>query len=104
MMMDGEGTNIQRLTHNHIKDYAPEWSHNGKSVYFISETDSGHVLFNLNLDTHHLQPVLMLKDLGFGYSVSPDEKSVVYCRVKENRYSIRVWDFKMEREVVVIGE
>jgi len=74
--VDGSGT--RRMTANPANDAQPRWSHDGKSVYFLSARSGSQQVWRLAVDGGEAEPVTSLPLGVDALKVSPDGKFLVF--------------------------
>ena len=104
MLMNADGSQVQNLTNDTIKQWAPSWSKDGKTVYFLSETDSGQFVCSLGLKDKKLNTLHKLEGTVQMASISPDGKYITYAAERENKQAIYIWDINKRTELKLTGD
>jgi Tol biopolymer transport system component len=104
MVMNADGSTIQNLTKNKVRDIAPSWSHDGHSFYFISETSEGKALFKQKIKTGKPKQICLLNEGVIRVSISPDEKFLAYAAARENKSAVYILDIRKNSEQKIIGD
>ncbi|MBK9985142.1 MAG: PD40 domain-containing protein [Saprospiraceae bacterium] len=104
MSMNADGSNIQNLTKNNVRDISPSWSPDGHSFYYLSEVAAGKALFKQKIKTGKRKQICMLhKDMN-RVSISPDQKYLAYAAERENKSAVYILDIRKNSETVIIGD
>lgn len=77
-LMNADGSAQRKLTANPAADYAPQWSPDGKNIYFLSTRKNGAQLWKLSLEGGEPE---QLSDLSTGVDnvkISPDGNGFLY--------------------------
>jgi Tol biopolymer transport system component len=85
-MMNGDGSNVQRLTEHLGNDGSPTWSPDGTLIAFVSERDGATALYFLDIITQQQSLVKTEKQpAGFRSSISwsPDGQWIAYSDSKD---------------------
>jgi len=76
-LVGADGSGLRQLTRNDASDTSPNWSPDGKSIYFLSTRGGSSQVFKLSLEGGEAQPVTSLPlDVG-SFLVSKDGKTLV---------------------------
>ncbi|MCY4091631.1 MAG: hypothetical protein OXF62_12490, partial [Caldilineaceae bacterium] len=77
-VMDSDGSNVVRLTHDSADDYSPEWSPDGSRIMFLSDRYDRTELYVLNADGSNVS--LLVSDFSGSRSLvwSPDGKRIAF--------------------------
>jgi serine/threonine-protein kinase len=80
-VMNADGTDQRRLTHEQSNDFNPAWSPDGKRIAFTSQRDGGFDIFLMNADGSEQRALTRFTALGLGAvepAWSPDGKRIAF--------------------------
>ncbi|MEE2637658.1 MAG: hypothetical protein VYE68_10535, partial [Acidobacteriota bacterium] len=86
-VMQADGSNVRRLTHDGGWDGSPAWTPEGEAVVFYSERDGEPRIYRLGLDGSTLRPVSAVDVAALSPAVSDDGR-VAFTRRRNNRWAI----------------
>lgn len=80
-VMNPDGTNQTRITHNNLHDEQPTWSPDGTKIAFVSERQSGgYAIFVMNGDgTNRTEVTSKQLNPDFSLSWTPNGKQIVFA-------------------------
>ena len=101
-VMDRGGTNIKNLTNNNVQDSTPQWSKNGKAIYFMSDRDGSPNVYAMNANGTKVRKIADGKMVTNPF-ISPDEKYFAYTKEVEGKWGLYIYEIKSRKERLVIG-
>jgi len=101
-VMHKDGTNMKNLTNNNFEDSTPQWSKNGKTIYFLSNRDGSKNIFAMNADGTKVRKMADGKMVTNPF-VSPDEKHFAYTKEVEGKWGLYVYEIKSGKERLLTG-
>ncbi|MBK7392300.1 MAG: PD40 domain-containing protein [Chloracidobacterium sp.] len=101
-VMDKDGTNMKNLTNNNVQDSTPQWSKNGKTIYFMSDRDGSQNVYAMDADGTRVRKVADGKMVTNPF-ISPDEKHFAYTKEVEGKWGLYVYEIKSAKERLLIG-
>ncbi len=101
-VMDKDGTNLKNLTNNEVEDSTPQWSKNGKTIYFMSKRDGSPNVYAMNADGTRVRKVAEGKTVTNPF-ISPDEKYFAYTKEVEGKWGLYIYEIKSGKERLLIG-
>jgi len=101
-VMDKDGKNLKNLTNNNFEDSTPQWSKNGKTIYFMSGRDGSPNIYAMNADGTKVRKVADGKIVSNPF-ISPDEKHFAYSKEVDGKWGLYVYEIKSGRERLLIG-
>lgn len=101
-VMDKDGTNPKNLTNNEVEDSAPQWSKNGKTIYFMSNRDGSPNVYTMNPDGTKVRKIADGKIVTNPF-ISPDEKYFAYTKETEGKWGLYIYEIKSGKERLLIG-
>ncbi len=104
MIMDDDGSNQHTLVANIGPEVALTWSHDGKTIYYITKKDQSVILYKMSVDKKSSEPVLTLSGTIYSISVSSDEKLALYAAEREKKHAVYIQDLKTKTERQIIGD
>lgn len=81
-VMDQNGANNTRLTHNDVLDYSPHWSPNGEQIAFISGESGQEDIWLMNSDGTKKRNLTPDNREEISLSWSPDSNQIVFSSRK----------------------
>jgi len=101
-VMDKDGSNLKNLTNNGAEDSTPQWSKNGKTIYFMSRRDGSANVYAMNADGTKVRQIADGKIVTNPF-ISPDEKFFAYTRESEGKWGLYIYEIKTGKERLLIG-
>lgn len=101
-VMDIDGANLKNLTNNEVEDSTPQWSKNGKTIYFMSKRDGSANVYAMNADGTKVRKVADGKIVTNPF-ISPDEKYFAYTKEVEGKWGLYIYEIKSGKERLLIG-
>ncbi|MFN0277383.1 MAG: DPP IV N-terminal domain-containing protein [Pyrinomonadaceae bacterium] len=101
-VMDKDGKNLKNLTNNEVEDSTPQWSKNGKTIYFLSKRDGSPSVYAMNADGTKVRKVADGKIVTNPF-VSPDEKYFAYTKEVDGKWGLYIYKVKSGKERLLIG-
>ncbi|MEP7287918.1 MAG: RHS repeat-associated core domain-containing protein [Chloroflexota bacterium] len=77
--MNGDGTDVQRLTSDPAVDGQPTWSPDGTQIAFFSARDGNWEIYVMNADGSHVQRITHNNVVDEQPAWSPDGKQIVFA-------------------------
>lgn len=102
-VMDKDGTNLKNLTNNEVEDSTPQWSKNGKTIYFMSKRDGSQNVYTMNSDGSNVRKIADGKIVTNPF-ISPDEKYFAYTKEIEGKWGLYIYEIKSGKEQLLIGK
>ena len=103
MIMNADGSDARTLVSYIGSEVALTWSHDGKTIYYITKKDQAVILYKMSIDKSSAELVLTLSGTIYSISVSPDEKLVLYAAEREKKHAVYVQDLKTKTERNILG-
>lgn len=101
-VMDKDGKNPKNLTNNDVEDSAPQWSKDGKTIYFMSTRNGSQNVYAMNEDGTKVRKVADGKTVTNPF-ISPDEKYFAYTKEVESKWGLYIYKIKSGKEHILIG-
>lgn len=101
-VMDKDGTNMKNLTNNNVQDSTPQWSKNGKTIYFMSDRDGSQNVYAMDADGTRVRKVADGKMVTNPF-VSPDEKHFAYTKEVDGKWGLFIYEIKTAKERLLTG-
>ncbi len=102
IVMDRDGTNIKNLTNNEFEDSTPQWSKNGRTIYFISKRDGSTNVYAMNADGTKVRKVADGKIVTNPF-ISPDEKYLAYTKEVDGKWGLYIYEIKSGKVRLLIS-
>ncbi|MGB7202460.1 MAG: DPP IV N-terminal domain-containing protein [Pyrinomonadaceae bacterium] len=102
IVMDRDGTDLKNLTNNDVEDSTPQWSKNGRTIYFISKRDGSTNVYAMNADGTKVRKVADGKIVTNPF-ISPDEKYLAYTKEVDGKWGLYIYEIKSGKERLLIG-
>lgn len=104
-LMNPDGTDQVRVTHNKAFDVSPMWSPTGEQILFTSDRDGGRDLYLIDADGKNVKRVFDKSEDRSGPTWSPDGKQIAYTRREQGKWFIYIAsiDGKKEERVAIGG-
>ena len=104
-LMNPDGTDQVRLTHNKAFDVSPMWSPTGEQILFTSNRDGGRDLYLIDADGKNVKRVFGKSEDRRHPTWSPDGKQIAYTRREQGKGFIYIApiDGKKEERVAIGG-
>lgn len=84
-VMNADGTNLINLTKHPAKDYAPDWSPDGRQIAFASNRDGNREVYVMNADGTNLINLTKHPASDGGPDWSPDGQQIVFVSGRDKR-------------------
>jgi TolB protein len=91
-VMDADGTNLRRLTHDRADDYAPAWSPDGTRMVFTSDRTGNEDLFIMDADGRNARNLTNHPASDYRAAWSPDGRRLVFTSDRSGSEEIYVMD------------
>lgn len=101
-VMEKDGKNLKNLTDNNFEDSTPQWSKNGKTIYFMSMRDGSPNIYAMNANGTNARKIADGKIVTNPF-ISPDEKLFAYTKEVEGKWGLYVYEIKSGSERLLIG-
>lgn len=101
-IMDKDGKNRKNLTNNEANDSSPQWSKNGKTIYFMSDRDGSDAVYAMRADGSNFRKIADGKIVTNPF-ISPDEKYFAYTKESGGKWAVYIYEIKTGKERVLIG-
>jgi TolB protein len=101
-VMDKDGTNLKNLTNNIVEDSTPQWSKNGKTIYFMSKRDGAANVYAMKADGTRVRKIADGKVVPNPF-ISPDEKHFAYTKEVNGSWGLYIYEIRSGKERLVIG-
>ena len=101
-VMDKDGTNLKNLTNNNVQDSTPQWSKNGKTIYFMSDRDGSPNVYAMNANGTKVRKIADGKIVTNPF-ISPDERYFAYTKEVEGKWGLYIYEIKSGKEHLLIG-
>jgi TolB protein len=102
LVMDKDGKNLKNLTDNEANDSNPQWSKNGKTIYFMSDRDGAPNVYAMNADGSNVRQVADGKIVTSPF-ISPDEKYFAYTKDVQGKWGVYIYEIKSGKERLLMG-
>ncbi len=79
-----DGSDEQNLTHQAGSSWSPEWSRDGRFIYFTSNRDGTRQVFRMRPDGSHIENISRNHDETSEYALSPDGRYIVFSSYLDN--------------------
>jgi Tol biopolymer transport system component len=104
MIMNADGSDIRSLVSHLEGEVAPFWSHDGKTIYYLTKQDTIHILYRMAIDKAKPEPMLTLLGVIYSVSISPNEDYVTYAAERNKISAVYVMNVREKTERKIIGE
>lgn len=101
-MVDADGGNLKNLTNNNLADAFPNWSKDGKTVYFLSNRENAFNIYRMNRDGSNVQKVTD-GSLVSEPVISPDEKFFAFSKKVNDKWGIFIYDLQTKQVRLIVG-
>jgi Tol biopolymer transport system component len=101
-VMDGDGTNVRRLTPVGSSDYFPQWSPDGKKIAFMRSSDGDAEIYVMEPDGSDVVRLTDNDAFDVAYFWSPNGEQLLFTSDREGTGTIYVMEFDGS-EVRAIG-
>lgn len=101
-VMNTDGTNQRNLTNNDVEDSSPQWSKNGKTIYFMSGRGGSPNVYAMNTDGSNIRKIADGKIVTNPF-ISPDEKFFAYTKEVDGKWAVYVYEIKTGKARVLVG-
>jgi Tol biopolymer transport system component len=101
-VMDKDGKNLKNLTNNNFEDSTPQWSKNGKTIYFMSMREGTPNIYAMNADGTKVRKIADGKIVTNPF-ISPDQKHFAYTKEVQGKWGLYVYEIKSGNERLLIG-
>ena len=89
-LVNPDGTNFEVMDKHPERDFAPQWSPNGKRLLFTSVRDSHHELYQLKIKNQKLKKITNTNFDSEDGDYSPDGKSIVFSSNRQGNSDLFV--------------
>jgi len=86
-IVDASGNNLKQITYDSTRSLYPEWSKDGKKIYFFSRRDTENKvdeIYSINLSNNQTDRITNWPTHNFAPALSPDQKYLVCATSIEN--------------------
>lgn len=97
VLVDMESGTVERLTHDRAIDQNPQFSPDGKQLFFASDRTGIFNIYVLDLGTRALSQVTNVRTGAFMPAVSDDGKRLVYVGYSAEGFDLHAMDLDPER-------
>jgi len=101
-VMDKAGTNLKNLTNKNVEESTPQWSKNGKTIYFVSKRDGSPNIYAMKADGTKVRKIADGRIVTNPF-ISPDEKYFAYTKDVEGKWGLYMYEIKNGKERLLIG-
>ncbi len=101
-VMNRDGTNLKNLTNNEFEDSTPQWSKNGRTIYFVSRRDGAPDIYAMKADGTKVRKVADGKVVTNPF-ISPDENCFAYTKEVGGKWGLYIYEIKSGKERLLIG-
>lgn len=84
-LINGDTTNVERLTNNEATDYGINWSPDGKYILFYSDRSGNEEVWRMNSDGSFPINLTNAPSSERAASYSPDAKTIVFTSDRDNK-------------------
>jgi TolB protein len=102
VVMDRDGSQPVDLTRNNANDSSPQWSHNGKTIYFMSDRDGSPWVYAMKADGTDPRKIAAASVVANPF-VSPNEKYFAYTKEVDGKWGLYIYEIKSRKERLLIG-
>lgn len=95
-----DGAAVQQVTTTGLDEMGPNFSRDGKSVFFTKKENDRYYIWNVNLETS----ILTQYTEGFTPSLTPDGNKMVITRNNRGRGEIWLIDLKSGSETLILND
>ena len=100
-VMDDDGSNVKRLTHNNVYDAHPRWSPNGKYIAFERDQERENNeqnldLFLMNLNGTQVRQLTTYTGIDINPAWSPDSQNLAFTSTRDGATSIHTIDIETQ--------
>lgn len=100
-VMDDDGSNVKRLTHNNVYDGYPRWSANGKYIAFERDqkrenNEQNLDLFIMNPNGTEVRQLTTYTGIDVDPAWSPDSRHLAFTSTRSNHTSIHSIDIETQ--------
>ncbi len=103
VVTDKDGSRPTNLTRNNASDSNPQWSRNGKTIYFMSDRDGSPGVYAMNSDGTDQRKIADGSVVTNPF-VSPDEKFIAFTKEISGKWGIYISEIKSGKERLLIGK
>lgn len=101
-IMDANGANLKNLTNNDFNDSDPQWSKNGKTIYFVSDRGGSPNVYAMKPDGSNLRKIADGRIVTNPF-ISPDEKFFAYTKEVDGKWAVYIYEIKTGKERILTG-
>ena len=101
VVMEKDGSRTVRLTDNDASDSNPQWSRNGKMIYYMSDRDGSPGVYAMNGNGTGQRKIT--GSIVPNPFVSPDEKNIAYTKEVDGKRGLYIYGIKSGTERLLIG-
>ena len=102
VVMGRDGSRPADLTRNNADDSNPQWSRNGKTIYFMSDRDGSAGVYAMNSDGTGQRKIADGSNVTNPF-VSPDGKQIAYTKEVNGKWGLYIYEIAGGKERLLIG-
>lgn len=101
-VMNRDGSGVRNLTNNQAHDGNPQWSKDGKTIYFTSGREGAPHIYAMNADGTRVRKVADGSVVA-APNLSRDGKHFAYTKQVNGKWAVYIYDIKSGKERLLIG-
>lgn len=94
-----DGEPLRRLTADAASDRDPEWSHDGRWLYFVSDRTGVPNVYRIDVETERLEQITNVLTGATTPSVSPKGRWLAYEHYTHDGWEVRILDLAMTEPI-----